>query len=202
MRVFALTGGIATGKSTFCRLLKEFLPGAEIFDCDATVHALLESDPEVSAKIAEAFNERIFDSEGKIDRGMLRERVFSDETARVALEKILHPRVRQECLDSRERAATRGAELFVADVPLLFEKGFDFGQTQVLVVASSRSTQIKRLKARSGLDDKTIESILAAQLPVHEKMSRADTVFWNEGPPAVLQSQVTPFHPRISHDPT
>jgi transcription termination factor Rho len=193
MRVFALTGGIATGKSTLCRQLKEFLPGAEIYDCDASVHGLLESDPEISRDIAEAFDDRIFDSEGKIDRGLLRERVFADETARVALEKILHPRVRQECLDSRERAAKRGAELFVADVPLLFEKGFDFGQTQVLVVASSRSTQIKRLRARSGLDDNTIESILAAQLPIQEKVSRADTVFWNEGPPSALRLQVRRF---------
>jgi transcription termination factor Rho len=72
----------------------------------------------------------------------------------------------------------------------LYEKGFDFGQTQVLVVASSRLTQIQRLRERSGFDDLLIESILAAQLPVHEKMVRADLVFWNEGPPAVLRSQV------------
>jgi transcription termination factor Rho len=105
----------------------------------------------------------------------------------------LHPRVREECLDSLRRADTRGAELFVADVPLFFEKGFDFGQTKVLVVASSRSTQVQRLKARSGLADPMIESILAAQLPIQEKISRADVVFWNEGPPSVIRSQVRRF---------
>jgi transcription termination factor Rho len=75
----------------------------------------------------------------------------------------------------------------------LFEKGFDFGQTQVLVVASSRSTQIQRLKARNGFNDQLIESILAAQLPLQEKTSRADVVFWNDGPQAVLRSQVRRF---------
>ncbi len=193
MRVVPLTAGIAPGKSTFCRLLRQYLPSVEIFDCDASVHTLLESDPEVAGLIAAFMGAEAFDSRHRVDRSLLRERVFSDEAARLKLESILHPRVQQECLDSRERAATRGAELFVADVPLLFEKGFDFGQTQVLVVASSRSTQIQRLKARSGFDDLMIESILAAQLPIQEKMSRADMVFWNEGPPAVLRSQIRRF---------
>jgi len=174
-------------------MLAEWLPSLVIFDCDAAVHALLESDPEVAARVAAEFGDPMLDARGRIERQLLRTRVFEDESARLALEAILHPRVRQECLDSLEQAATRGAEFFVADVPLFFEKGFDFGQTQVLVVASSRSTQIQRLKARSGFDDRLIDSILAAQLPVQEKISRADVVFWNEGPPAVLRSQIRRF---------
>jgi transcription termination factor Rho len=193
MRVIALTGGIASGKSTVCRLLREWLPSIVIFDCDAAVHRMLESDPEVTAIISEAFGAQALDAQGRIDRHFLRGQVFSDTEARIRLEAILHPRVRQECLDCLERAATRGVELFVADVPLFFEKGFDFGQNQVLVVASSRSTQIQRLKARGGFDDLLIESILAAQLPVQEKMSLADVVFWNEGPQAVIRSQIRRF---------
>jgi transcription termination factor Rho len=193
MRVIALTGGIASGKTTFCRLLRELLPGVVIFDCDESVHQLLASNPAVAERVGAEFGPEAIDGHGKIDRAFLRGRVFNDEVARVTLEGILHPRVRQECLDSLEQAATRGAELFVADVPLLFEKGFDFGQTQVLVVASSRFSQIQRLKARNGFDDSLIESILAAQLPIQEKMSRADVVFWNEGPPAVLKFQIRRF---------
>jgi transcription termination factor Rho len=193
MQIMALTGGIASGKSTVCRVLADLLPSLVIFDCDAAVHRILESDAEVAAIVAGAFGDKALDANGRIDRNFLRGRVFGDDAARLTLEKILHPRVRQECLDSLEQAATRGAEFFVADVPLFFEKGFDFGQTQVLVVASSRTTQIQRLKARSGFDDHLIESILAAQLPVQEKMSRADVVFWNEGPQSVLRSQIRRF---------
>jgi transcription termination factor Rho len=193
MRIMALTGGIASGKSTVCRMLRDYLPGIVIFDCDASVHRLLESDLELAAQVRETFGDQALDGHGRIDRHFLRGRVFGDEKARLHLESILHPKVRQECLDSLEQAAKSGAELFVADVPLFFEKGFDFGQSQVLVIASSLSTQIQRLKARSGFDDLLIDSILAAQLPVQEKMSRADVVFWNEGPPAVLRSQVRRF---------
>ena len=193
MHLMALTGGIASGKSTVCRLLREWLPAVAVFDCDEAVHRLLESNSEVAVIVAESFGNQALDTNGRIDRHFLRGRVFADDAARSRLEEILHPRVRQECLDSCEQAGKQGAELFVADVPLFFEKGFDFGQTQVLVVASSRSTQIQRLRARSGFDDRLIESILTAQLPVQEKMSRADVVFWNEGPPAVLRSQIRRF---------
>jgi transcription termination factor Rho len=189
----ALTGGIASGKSTVCRLLGECLPSLVIFDCDAAVHRMLEGDPEVAAIIAESFGGQALDPHGRIDRHFLRGRVFAEPAARLRLEAILHPRVKQECLDSLARAVTRGADLFVADVPLFFEKEFDFGQTHVLVVASSRATQIQRLKARGGLDDLLIESILVAQLPVQEKMSLADVVFWNEGPQALLRSQIRRF---------
>ncbi|MCP5543741.1 MAG: transcription termination factor Rho [Akkermansiaceae bacterium] len=193
MQIMALTGGIASGKSTVCRFLREWLPKLEIFDCDAAVHQLLDSDPETAAIVSESFGSDALDANGRIDRHFLRGRVFSDSDARLRLEAILHPRVRQECLASLEQAATRGAELFIADVPLFFEKGFDFGQDKVLVVASSRSTQIRRLRARGGFEDSLIESVLAAQLPVEEKISLADVVFWNEGPPSVLRSQVRRF---------
>lgn len=193
MRVMALTGGIASGKSTVCRVLREYLPAVVIFDCDAAVHRLLEADPEVAAIVLESFGDQALDAEGRVDRHFLRGRVFGDEAARLRLEAILHPRVKQECLDSLEIAAKRGADLFIADVPLFFEKGFDFGQHQVLVVASSRATQIQRLKARGNFEDDLIESILAAQLPVQEKISLADVVFWNEGPPSVIRSQIRRF---------
>lgn len=189
----ALTGGIASGKSTVCRVLREYLPAVEIFDCDAAVHRMLEADPEVAAIVLETFGDQALDADGRIDRHFLRGRVFGDQAARLRLEAILHPRVKQECLDSLEIAAKRSADLFIADVPLFFEKGFDFGQHQVLVVASSRATQIQRLKARGNFEDDLIESILAAQLPVQEKISLADVVFWNEGPPSVLRSQIRRF---------
>jgi len=193
MKAMVLTGGIACGKSTACRMLQDNIPGLVVFDSDAEVHRLLEQDPAVAAAIADVFGKDALAPDGTADRAFLREKVFRDPSARRQLEAILHPRVRQECLDSLGNAAKNGAELFVADVPLFFETGLDFGQSHVLVVASSRLTQVQRLKARNGFDDPLIGSILAAQLPVQEKMALADIVFWNEGPPAVLLSQVRRF---------
>jgi len=193
VHIVALTGGIASGKSTFCQLLAEQIPSVVIFDCDASVRKMLDSDEEVAHIVKEVFGGEALDANGRIDRHFLRGKVFANEEARARLEEILHPRVREECLDLLGKAAKQRVELFVADVPLLFEKGFDFGQSQVIVVASSRATQIQRLKARNGFDDSLIESILQAQLPVEEKISRADIVFWNEGPPSVLKSQIRRF---------
>jgi transcription termination factor Rho len=193
MKIVALTGGIATGKSTVGRLLAAELRSLVLFDCDAAVGRLLDEDREIAAAIFGAFGPQAVDCEGRVQRDFLRSIVFSDPAARLRLEAILHPRVRQECLDSLAQAVTSGAECFVADVPLLFEAGFDFGQTQILLVGCSRVTQVQRLQARNGFDDALIESILAVQLPLHEKILRADVVFWNQGPLPLLHSQIRRF---------
>jgi transcription termination factor Rho len=193
MRVFALTGGIASGKSTVVRWFRELVPGVVIFDSDATVRVLLERDVEVGKALIESFGASAVDGEGKANRDFLRQRVFGDPAERKKLEAILHPRVRKECLALLERAASNGAGIFVADIPLFFETGFDFGQDEVIVVACSRQSQIERVKLRNGFDDRMIESLLDAQLPGEEKIRRADVVFWNEGPPEVLEAQVRRF---------
>ncbi len=201
MQVMVLTGGIACGKSTACKLLREFLPGLVIFDCDAAVSALLDSDARVAGEIRRTFGPDSLDAKGRVDRAHLRAQVFENTQKRARLEQILHPLVKEECLASRDGAAKEGADLFIADVPLFFEKGFDIGQHHVLVVATSRDMQVQRLKARDGLDDALIESMITAQLPVSDKMSRADVVFWNEGPPEILRRQVRRFSQAFTHDP-
>lgn len=193
MKVMALTGGIACGKSTVCEMLREHIPSMVLFDCDAEVHRLLNADQKVAEAISKAFGEMSVGNDGVANRDFLRQEVFTNPKKRKVLEGILHPRVRKECLDSLQRAAKSGVDLFIADVPLFFETGFDFGQNQVIVVASSRSTQIDRLRARAGFKDDLIEPILASQLPIQEKIARADIVFWNEGPLDSLRSQIRRF---------
>jgi transcription termination factor Rho len=88
--------------------------------------------------------------------------------------------------------------MFVADVPLLFESGFDLRPEQVLLVATSPETQLARLKARSGFDDSLAGKILAAQWPIERKIPLADLVFWNEGPEKVLRGQIIRFLKSLS----
>jgi len=193
MRVFGLSGGIASGKSTACRILKQIARGVAVFDADACVHRLLATDPAVVAAIAGRFGDGVIDGSGGVDRAKLRGHVFGDEPARKDLEAILHPRVREECLESLASARKLAASLFVADIPLLFENAFDFGQESNLLVAAGLPTRLQRLRKRSGLDDATAGAILAAQMPQEEKLRRADHVFWNEGPALVLEAQLTRF---------
>ena len=193
MRVFGLSGGIASGKSTACGILARIVRGAVIFDADACVHRLLARSPAVASAVADRFGPGVIDAAGGVDRPALRGRVFGDQAARRDLEAILHPRVREECLESLASARTLGVSLFVADIPLLFENDFDFGQEGNLLVAAGLPTRRKRLLDRSGMDDATAGAILAAQMPQEEKIRRADHVFWNEGPTTVLEAQLKRF---------
>lgn len=204
MLVFGLSGGIASGKSTACRILARLCPGAVIFDADACVHRLLATDAATVAAVVARFGKDVLDEAGGVDRKVLRGRVFGDDTARKDLEALLHPRVREECLESLASARKLPASLFVADIPLLFENAFDLGQDGNLLVAAGLPTRLKRLRERSGLDDATAEAILAAQMPQEEKLRRANHVFWNEGPPLVLEAQLSRFlqSHAIMSDPT
>lgn len=167
--------------------------GVVVFDADACVHRLLAADPGVVAAVAARFGDGVIDASGGVDRAKLRGLVFGDDPARRDLEAILHPKVREECLESLASARKLSASLFVADVPLLFENAFDFGQEGNLLVAAGLPTRLKRLRKRSGLDDATAGAILAAQMPQEEKLRRADHVFWNEGPALVLEAQLRRF---------
>ena len=202
MHILGLTGGMACGKSTVSRAIRKMWPGSVLFDADACVRHLLESDATVAAEIRTTFGESVVPPTGKIDRDALRAHIFQNPAERKKLEAILHPRVREECLASRERARQSGSGLFVADIPLLFEKGFDFGQSAAMLVAASHETQVRRIRARNRFDDPTIEAILAAQLPLQEKLLRADVVFWNEGPQAALLAQVRRFLHQLNMTPT
>lgn len=173
--------------------MRRLVPSMFFFDCDLEVGKLLERD-EVLKELSDEFGPSIFAEDGTLVRSELRALVFDSPPKRKRLEAILHPKVREECLEKcQESSRNTATMLFVADVPLLFENGFDFGQELNLVVATSEATQRKRLKARSHFDDRMISSILKAQLPIMEKVVRGDVVFWNEGDPAILEKQLARF---------
>ncbi|MFT6794115.1 MAG: transcription termination factor Rho [Rubritalea sp.] len=193
MKSFGLTGGIATGKSTAAKMMQAADSLVVIFDADDYVHQLYQ-DHDVLLEIRKMFGTESITAEGQLNKTYLREVVFSDEGQKKRLQDLIHPKVRKECLALHEKALhSQRASLFVADIPLLFEGGFDFGQEANLVVAVSRKTQVQRLKMRSGFDDATVYAILAAQLPISHKEKCADVVLWNEGPKTVLEAQVNRF---------
>jgi dephospho-CoA kinase len=198
MQVFALTGGIATGKSTAGKMISRLMPTSAFFDCDESVQSLLQKQT-VLEEISDALGRSVIKADGSLDRAALRKLVFENETSRRKLEIILHPKVRKECLEKLDfYFKNNSTTLFVADVPLLFESGFDFGQELNLVVATSQATQRTRLKARNHFEDRMISSILKAQLPIMEKVARADVVFWNEGSFAILERQLLRFLKSLS----
>lgn len=191
--IFGLTGGISTGKSTLCELIREMEPRAVVFDADQSV-ASLYREPEVIEAIVSYFGEHLRLADGQLDKEILRGYVFQDLQAKRFLEGVFHPKVREECLALLEETSkSLVSRLFVADIPLLFESEFDFGQSANLLVATSKETQVSRLKSRNAWDDVTIKGVLKSQMPIDAKVSLADVVFWNEGPPEVLIHQCRRF---------
>ncbi|MES2709285.1 MAG: dephospho-CoA kinase [Verrucomicrobiota bacterium] len=189
----ALTGGIATGKSSFAALFRQMAPETVFFDSDACVHELL-TKPVVARMIGESLGEDLADSEGRLDKSRLRERVFHDQESRRTLEGILHPLVRGECqLACQLALADPEIQFFLMDVPLLYESGFPMPRDLEIVAACGPATQRQRLLARSNLVPDMADRIIAAQLPLMEKAARAGVVIWNGGSREALVRQTTHF---------
>ncbi len=191
MFTIALTGGIATGKTAFARAFRELTEGVAFFDCDAQVQELLE-ETEVIEAVDAALGGGFCGPDGGLDRGRLREVVFADEAQRKRLEGVLHPRVREACWEAMADAVGN-CRFFLADVPLLYETEFPLARDLDLVVACGPQTQVQRLLARSRFSEILASRIVAAQLPIAEKMNRADVTLWNGGTPAALRRQTESF---------
>jgi dephospho-CoA kinase len=183
-----ITGGVATGKTAFTRLLRELLPDAAFFDADIAARQLTDHDAEARALIAEEFGADIYSAEGDLKRAELRAIVFDDPGKKQALEQILHPRIRRQWGLEAERRR-QSTELFLADIPLLYETGGEALCDRVVVVGCSPRVQLERLMARSSLDRVAAEQMIAAQMPLQAKIARADHLAWNNGAPALLREQ-------------
>src|ERR1041385_4032632 len=104
MPVIGITGGISTGKSTFCTCLRALLPKAAFFDADKAAHDLIENDRDVQELIRSEFGAAIFSERGDLNRTQMRSIVFNDPEKKGALEQILHPRIRRQwSLESKSR---------------------------------------------------------------------------------------------------
>src|SRR3954467_3799415 len=188
MPAIGITGGISTGKTSFVKVLRELIPDARIFDADKAARELADGDPEVRQLIEKEFGANVFSEGGGLNREKVRAIVFADAGKKRALEQILHPRIRRQW--SLEAESHRNsAELFFADIPLLYETGGEALCDRVVVVACSPTVQLERLMARTSLDQTAAEQMIAAQMPLSEKIARADHVVWNNGPADVLVAQ-------------
>ncbi|WP_176063509.1 dephospho-CoA kinase [Anaeromyxobacter diazotrophicus] len=184
MRVIGLTGGIASGKSTFAAELRAL--GAPVVDADQLARAAVARGSAGLAAVVGAFGAEVLGEDGQLDRRRMAARVFSDPAARARLEAIVHPTVRALFRKELARLAARGEPLAFYDVPLLYEAGLEREVELVVVVWTPREVQLRRLAARDGLSRPEAEARLAAQTPLDEKAARADAVVANDGAPAAL----------------
>jgi dephospho-CoA kinase len=187
MPAIGITGGISTGKSTFCDCLREIIPAAKFFDADVAAR-LLPKLPEVKQEILGQFGREVFSPEGDLNRAKLRAIVFANATKRRSLEQILHPRIRRQWMAQADRHRN-SHDFFFADIPLLYETAGETLCERVVVVACSHKVQLDRLVKRISLKGSEAEQMINSQMPLEEKIERADHVVWNNGDRATLMEQ-------------
>jgi len=177
--------------------------GSAIFCADDAVHEVYR-DPDVVGRLVDVLGCPVGE-DGSVDRDGLRELVLGDEQKRKVLEGVVHPMVRAAGLKAYRKAVDEGCRWFLADVPLYFEgqgrfvveAGILEVPPEVVVVGAGKGTQMRRMKERNGLDNETSRAILAAQMPVAEKLKLASFVVWNEGSLDALRSQAALLHKRL-----
>jgi dephospho-CoA kinase len=193
----ALTGGIATGKS-YVRARFEKL-GVPTSDADSLARDVVAPGTPGLAEVIRRFGQDVLEPNGTLDRRKLADIVFSDERARRDLEAIVHPRVK--AATDRWFAALDGSHVVaIADIPLLYEAGRDKDFDAVVVVACEPETQVRRAMARDGLTEKDARARVAAQLPIEDKIRRADHVIRTDGAFADTDRQVEELLPALTGD--
>ena len=182
----ALTGGIASGKTTVADLFAA--RGVPVIDTDAIARDVVEPGTPALAAVVEAFGIEVLGADGRLDRRRMRERIFSDAGARRRLEGILHPAIRAEMA---RRSLAAGGPYQVLVIPLLAEGGRRDHVDRVLLVDVPEELQVERLMRRDGVSREQAAASLGAQAGRAARLAIADDVILNTGRADDLDHEVT-----------
>ena len=172
--IVGLTGGIASGKSTVSNLFRKY--GIEIVDADKVAKEVSEKKESIE-KISNIFGKDILDSDGKIVREKLREKAFKNR-------ELL-----QE-LNKRKKEENSKDEILIFDIPLLYETKMEYLCDKIIVVGVDVQKQIRRVVARDGSSEELAKKIIFNQMPLDEKIKKADIVIMNDGTLDELEAKV------------
>jgi dephospho-CoA kinase len=186
--ILGLTGGIATGKSMVAKMLVEL--GAAHVDADSLAREVVAVGEPAWQAIVARFGRSVLREDDSLDRKALAAIVFRDPSSLAALNDITHPPI--IALARKRLAAARagGALVCVLEAPLLYETGLDREVDRIVVVTASEATQLARLRTREQLTEAEARQRVRAQLPLEEKVRRADYCIDNDGPLPATGRQV------------
>lgn len=195
-KVICLTGGLASGKSTAARFLKE--QGAHVIDADVLGHRTYEPGSPAHSQVVAAFGRDVLAADGRIDRKVLGNRVFGKPTELKKLTDIVWPAIRT--LAEKEIAQVRAAgtaRVIVFEAAVLFEAGWQDLGDEVWVTIVDRDVAIARAMQRDNIRQSTVERRLDAQLSNAERIARADVVVDNNNMPDAMLAQLRRHWQRI-----
>ena len=175
--MIGLTGGIACGKSTVAAMLREH--GAPLIDADQLARDVVAPGTAGLADIAETFGPEMMTDDGFLDRKRMSALVFSDPVERAKLEAITHPLIFARFTALSQKYQQQGEQVVIYDAALLFERGLDHLMNAIVVVTVPPPVQLHRLRDREGIDEEEALRRITAQMPLEEKVRRADFVIDN-----------------------
>jgi dephospho-CoA kinase len=180
MLIVGLTGGVASGKSTVSTVLKE--EGAYLIDADQIARDLVQPHTPAWQELVNTFGKTILQKDGSIHRKKLAAIVFSNPEKRDLINRLLHPRIKEETGRRLEAIGQSDPEaIVVIDAALLVETGAYREVDRLIVVHATEAQQIERLREREGVEPEEARRIVSAQMPLEEKLKAADIVIRTEG---------------------
>lgn len=183
--IVGLAGGIAMGKTTISQFLKS--KAIPVVDADQIAHEILTVD-EVKVKLMDTFGESILDKNQNIDRRKLGPIVFNDQRQLEKLNIIVQPYIRTEIV--RQLDTFSASKVVVLDAPVLFEQGYEKMVDYLMVIKTSAQIQVERLMQRDSLNEIDAQKRIQAQMPIEEKVKKADIVIDTSGTIEETRSQV------------
>ncbi len=197
MRVIGLTGGIASGKSTVSKYLREL--GAAIIDADLIAKETVEGNTPALQEIAACFGEGVLTSEGQLDRKKLAELIFDSPDERQKLNRIIHPRVISRVKELIALYKKQGnVPLIVVDAPLLLECGMQDMVDEVWLVAVPEDVQVERLTKRENLSAEAAQKRIDSQMKLEDKIKQAHRIIDNSQELAGTLAQVDEYWAEVA----
>jgi dephospho-CoA kinase len=190
MRKFsvAVTGGIGSGKTSATNKFNEL--GVAVIDTDLIAHDLTQKNVGVLVEIKNIFGNKVFNGD-TLSREKLREIVFRDEDLMRSLERILHPRIRQ---DVKTKLQSVDSEYAIVAIPLLSKKSdYDFID-RILVIDCEERIQIQRVISRNGFSEELVQSIMSKQLSRRDRNQLADDLIENNADIDSLYTKIEKLH--------
>lgn len=188
MLVVGLTGGIGCGKSEVRKRLQK--SGIRVIDADTLAKEISEKNPAVVSTIKKEFGADIYDAGGKMQRKALATIVFNDSKRLAALNAIIHPRVIGTVEREIDALREQGEMIVVVEAALHYEVNWNEAMDVMVVVSAPMERRIPRVMQRDGVDEAAVHRRIATQLPIEEKVKRADFVIQNDGDLTALDKKV------------
>lgn len=187
-KIIGLTGGIATGKSTVSNILKKW--HYPIICADKLAHEVVEPSKPAYKKIIKVFGKEILLKNKKLNRSKIAKLVFANPKMRRKLETAIHPEVRKKMRQLITSYKRQNKKIIFLDVPLLFEVRLNKICDHTLCIATTQNQQIQRLKKYRKMVRTEALKRIHSQMPLRDKIKKADSVMWNTSDKSVLRKKV------------